>query len=246
MRQLLAAYSALSAHKHGDTLEVIKGTTVREVSPEYLTAKKELLENGDLNNPASIKASLAAFEEKWRRLLRKRAAKLKAIKGKGVLKIAGTSAYARELTHSLTSCLNALSRSAPADDDASDLEEDLAALVSDPTSYLDADEDTVDLTSDVADDVSSAGGDEVDYVWMALPTGESRPIAVSATAKSRPVELPDWATGYLNHRGLVPLSPSHFYGVAAFNGSVTDALLDTGGGRSMMDLATARKLGLPV
>ena len=54
MRQLLAAYSALSAHKHGGTLEVIKGTTVREVSPEYLTAKKELLKNGDLNNPASI------------------------------------------------------------------------------------------------------------------------------------------------------------------------------------------------
>ena len=133
MRQLLAAYSALSAHKHGDTLEVIKGTNVREVSPEYLTAKKELLENGDLNNPASIKASLAAFEEKWRRLLRKRAAKLKVIKGKGVLKSAGTSAYARELTHSLTSCLNALSHSAPADDDASDLEEDLAALVADPT-----------------------------------------------------------------------------------------------------------------
>ena len=102
------------------------------------------------------------------------------------------------------------------------------------------------MASDVADDVSSAGGDEVDYVWMALPTGESKPIAVSATAKSRPVELPDWAAGYLNHRGLVPLSPSHFYGVAAFNGSVTDALLDTGGGRSMMDLATARKLGLPV
>ena len=61
MHQLLSAYSALSAHKHGDTLEVIKGTTVHEVSPEYLIAKKELLENGDLNNPASIKASLAAF-----------------------------------------------------------------------------------------------------------------------------------------------------------------------------------------
>ena len=36
MRQLLAAYAALSASKHGDTLEVVKGTTVTEVSPEYL------------------------------------------------------------------------------------------------------------------------------------------------------------------------------------------------------------------
>ena len=36
MRQLLAAYAALSASKHGDILEVVKGTTVKEVSPEYL------------------------------------------------------------------------------------------------------------------------------------------------------------------------------------------------------------------
>ena len=36
MRQILAAYATLSASKHGDTLEVIKGSTVREVSPEYL------------------------------------------------------------------------------------------------------------------------------------------------------------------------------------------------------------------
>ena len=36
MRQILAAYATLSASKHGDTLEVVKGTTVREVSPEYL------------------------------------------------------------------------------------------------------------------------------------------------------------------------------------------------------------------
>ena len=39
MSQLLAAYAALSAllaSKHGDTLEVVKGTTVREVSPECM------------------------------------------------------------------------------------------------------------------------------------------------------------------------------------------------------------------
>ena len=36
MRQLLAVYAALSATKHGDTLEVVKGTTVKEVSPGYL------------------------------------------------------------------------------------------------------------------------------------------------------------------------------------------------------------------
>ena len=68
MRQLLAAYAALSMQKHGDTLEVVKGTKIREVPSEYLSAKKELLENGDLNQPDTIKVLLAQFEEKWRRI----------------------------------------------------------------------------------------------------------------------------------------------------------------------------------
>ena len=71
-------------------------------------------------------------------------------------------------------------------------------------------------------------------------------MAVSATAKSRPLGLPDWAAGYLNFRGLIALSPAHFYGAAAFNGSVTDVLLDTGSGRTMMDSASPRKMGLSV
>ena len=68
MRQLLAAYAALSAHKHQDTVEVVQGTKVVEVAEDYLNAKKELLENGDLNRPDQIRISLAAFEEKWRRI----------------------------------------------------------------------------------------------------------------------------------------------------------------------------------
>ena len=71
-------------------------------------------------------------------------------------------------------------------------------------------------------------------------------MVVSATAKSRPLSLPDGAAGYLSFRGLIALSPAHFYGVAAFNGSVTDVLLDTGGGRTMMHLASARKMGLTI
>ena len=46
MHQLLASYAALSAAKHNDELEVVKGTRIKEVPTEYLTAKKELLENG--------------------------------------------------------------------------------------------------------------------------------------------------------------------------------------------------------
>ena len=44
----------------------------------------------------------------------------------------------------------------------------------------------------------------------------------------------------------MPLSPSHFYGPVAFNGSVTDVLLDTGGSRTMMDIDSAKKLGLTI
>ena len=68
MRQLLASYAALSAAKHDDKLEVVTGTRIREVPAEYLTAKKELLVNGDINRLEQIRSSLQAFEEKWHRL----------------------------------------------------------------------------------------------------------------------------------------------------------------------------------
>ena len=51
MNQLLALYAALSAAKHDDKLEVVTGTRIRNVPAEYLTTKKELLENGDINRP---------------------------------------------------------------------------------------------------------------------------------------------------------------------------------------------------
>ena len=61
MHQLLASYAALSAAKHDDKLEVVTGTCIREVPAKYLTAKKELLENGDINCPEQIRSSLQAF-----------------------------------------------------------------------------------------------------------------------------------------------------------------------------------------
>ena len=83
MHQLLASYAALSAAKHDDKLEVVTGTRIREVPAEYLTAKKELLENGDINRPEQIRSSLQA-KEKWRCLGKCRAAKAKAAKGKSM------------------------------------------------------------------------------------------------------------------------------------------------------------------
>ena len=51
MHQLLASYAALAAAKYDHKLEVVTGTRIREVPAEYLTAKKELLENGNINRP---------------------------------------------------------------------------------------------------------------------------------------------------------------------------------------------------
>ena len=58
MHQLLASYAALSAAKHDDELEVVTGTRIREVPTKYLTARKEILENGDINHPEQICSSL--------------------------------------------------------------------------------------------------------------------------------------------------------------------------------------------
>ena len=79
-----------------------------------------------------------------------------------------------------------------------------------------------------------------------LAKSSARPVAVSATAKCNPTGLPDWAAGNLNHHKLVALLFAHFCRVVAFNGSVTDVLLDTGGSRIIMDLASAHKFGFPV
>ena len=144
-----------------------------------------------------------------------------------------------------------MSLSFHADDDKTDTEteevEDLAALIAGPISYLDNGA-VEEPDSKVRDNMEE---DAVDLVHMAMPSAappqtHSPSMAVSATAKSRPLGLPDWAAGYLNFRSLIALSPAHFYGVAAFNGSVTDVLLDTGSGRTMMDLASACKMGLSV
>ena len=123
--------------------------------------------------------------------------------------------------------------SSHADDDDTDTEtedaEDLAALIADPISYLDNGA-VKEADSKVGDNVEEYA---VDLVHMAMPSAappqtHSPSMAVSTTAKSHPLGLPDWVASYLNFCGLIALSPAHFYGVAAFNSSVTDVLLDTG------------------
>ena len=75
-----------------------------------------------------------------------------------------------------------------------------------------------------------------------------------ATQLTRTTDVPEWAAAHVNLRGRLPLSSSHFTGVVALTaggpakagGAVLEALLDTGGARTMIDETTARLAKLPM
>ena len=134
----------------------------------------------------------------------------------------------------ITSCLNALVLSTTGDEPPVADEQDLAVLIADASHYLDVDPEDDEGTSDNDNDDDLGVTilyDTPDHVYMSINTqATSIPQTTSsATPKTRPTSLPEWAMGYLNFRRLVPLSPSHFYGPVAFNGSMTDVMLHTGG-----------------
>lgn len=59
--------------------------------------------------------------------------------------------------------------------------------------------------------------------------------------------LPEWAPkGARNKRGLLPISRSHYIALVAIGGGFCEAIVDTGGARSMLDYDTAVALGLEV
>lgn len=60
-------------------------------------------------------------------------------------------------------------------------------------------------------------------------------------------ELPRWAPrGAVNGRGVLKISPAHYSALVAVGGSVTEAIVDTGGARTMIDSVLAEKLKLRV
>ena len=148
----------------------------------------------------------------------------------------------------IISCLNALALSTTGNEPSTADEEDLAALIADPSHYLDINPEDDEGTSDDEDLGATIFTDTPDHVHMSVnaQTTPTPQVTSSATPKTRPTSLPEWATGYLNFRGLVPLSLSYFYGPVAFNGSFTDVLLDTCGSRTMMDIDSVKKLGLTI
>ena len=67
--------------------------------------------------------------------------------------------------------------------------------------------------------------------------------AMEATCMCHP---PSWAGKRQTLPGLVPFSHCHYFGVVAINDSVIEALLDTGGAKSLVDVGTTEQMGLEV
>ena len=68
-------------------------------------------------------------------------------------------------------------------------------------------------------------------------------IAKPATQRCLPV----WAEkGTINLRGLVPTSVAHYMALVGIGKGVCEALVDTGGARSLVDMDTAKKLKLDI
>lgn len=59
--------------------------------------------------------------------------------------------------------------------------------------------------------------------------------------------LPLWApSGARNGRGLLPISRAHYTALLSIEGAFVEAIIDTGGARSMIDYETAKALGLNI
>lgn len=72
-------------------------------------------------------------------------------------------------------------------------------------------------------------------------------VATITKAPSTASELPGWASPEAkNFRGLSELSPAHYSALCGLGDGIVEVMLDTAGARTMIDMGTALKLGLPV
>jgi hypothetical protein len=96
-------------------------------------------------------------------------------------------------------------------------------------------------------DVASVGEGETDSLGMVCLVGNSigplEPTELADRIKDR--SLPDWASGMLNCRGLVGWDSNQYIACVGIEDKLVEALLDTGGCCSLMDLGMAKKLKLP-
>lgn len=60
-------------------------------------------------------------------------------------------------------------------------------------------------------------------------------------------ERPNWApSGAKNGRGQMKISPAHYSALVMIGDALTEAIVDTGGARTMLDASLAKELGLKV
>ena len=106
-----------------------------------------------------------------------------------------------------------------------------------------------------ADQVMMGRDSEPDRVFLSAPppalsleqAHEPAKMVVVTELSQDKLELPDWAPpGCQNVRGMTTISPAHYTAVCGLGKGVCDAMLDTAGARTMMDLKTAELLGLDV
>ena len=58
-------------------------------------------------------------------------------------------------------------------------------------------------------------------------------------------ERPTWAKpGGVNGRGVLRKSPAHYFALVEISGATTEAIVDTGGARTMLDTKICQHLGL--
>ena len=56
--------------------------------------------------------------------------------------------------------------------------------------------------------------------------------------------VPSWAQGSKNLRGWIPWDSEMYVGLVKINNCLVEAIIDTGGSKSMIDEGTAHKCGL--
>ena len=60
-------------------------------------------------------------------------------------------------------------------------------------------------------------------------------------------DLPAWVSrGVVNGRGALRVTPTHYFAAVQIGNAFTEAIVDTGGARTMIDKALAEKLRLEV
>jgi hypothetical protein len=79
--------------------------------------------------------------------------------------------------------------------------------------------------------------------FMGNSIGPLEPTELADRIRDR--SLPEWASGTLNCRGLVGWDSNQYIACVSIEDKLVEALLDTGGCCSLMDLGMAKKLRLP-